>query len=112
MTNEWRVEGFDDALQRWSAEERPRPEIMAQVSAWAPELQHLDVRVRARLVDGESNVWVLWVPGCYLPDIEDGLQGVQCYFRVVEQEHRVVCEALHTTVDRSAQDVDFDDGMG
>jgi hypothetical protein len=42
------------------------------------------------LVDGEENVWQ--APAAYLPDLDSGLQRVVCAYRIIEAEHRIVCE--------------------
>jgi hypothetical protein len=55
------------------------------------------------LVDGEENVWQ--APVTYLPDLDSALQRMVCAYRIIEAEHRIVCELfsiLPTSIDPEA----------
>jgi hypothetical protein len=107
----WKLERFEPLLECWRAAEHPPDDVFAQVDRWWPSRESWPRRQAHRVPD-EDDLWFAWVPGCYLPDLENGLQGVQCLFWVYELGHRVVCERFRTA-DRSVRDgSDRFDGMG
>lgn len=95
----WKLEQFPERLTSWQHSEHPPEDLVDQIQAWWPRLEHSAERSRARLVE-EPNVFMLWAPGCLFLDEAEGLFEVQCYFATHEAGHRIECKAFHTSVRR------------
>jgi hypothetical protein len=85
----WRLDGFESKLHQWGPTVPLPGEMYADVKRWIATRRDRP-RGGATLIDGEENAWQAGVT--YLPDLDDGLQQVVCAYRIIEAEHRIVCE--------------------
>lgn len=85
----WKLDGFISKLDEWSPAVPLPDDVYADARHWITTRSDRP-KGRAVLVDGEENVWQ--APVTYLPDLNDGLQQVVCAYRIIEAEHRIVCE--------------------
>lgn len=85
----WQLVDFDAKLHEWGPTVPLPGEVYADVNRWIASRGDRP-RGNAALIDGEENVWQARVTN--LPDLDDGLHQVVCAYRIVEAEHRLVCE--------------------
>jgi hypothetical protein len=85
----WQLVDFESKLHEWHRTVPLPGEAYAEVKRWISTRGDRP-RGGAELVDGEENVWQARVT--HLPDLDGGLQQVVCAYRIVEAEHRIVCE--------------------
>lgn len=85
----WRLDDFEAKLHEWGPTVPLPGEVYADVKRWITTRADRP-RGAAVLVDGAENVWQ--APVAYLPDLDRGPQRVVCVYRIVEAEHRIVCE--------------------
>jgi hypothetical protein len=98
----WRLDDFESKLHEWGPTVPLPGEVYADIKRWITTRADRP-RGNAFLVDGEENVWQ--APVAYLPDVDSGLQRVVCAYRIIEAEHRIVCElfaALPTSIGAEA----------
>jgi hypothetical protein len=85
----WRLDDFESKLHEWGPTVPLPGEVYADIERWITTRADR-ARGDAVLVDGEENVWQ--APVAYLPDLDSGLQRLVCAYRIIEAEHRIVCE--------------------
>jgi hypothetical protein len=85
----WRLDDFEAKLHEWGSTVPLPGEMYADIRGWITTRADRP-RGDAVLVDGEENVWQARV--AYLPDLDSGLQRVVCAYRIIEAQHRIVCE--------------------
>ncbi|HEX5200112.1 MAG TPA: hypothetical protein VFW27_09245 [Actinoplanes sp.] len=98
----WRLDDFESKLHEWGPTVPLPGEVYAEVERWITTRADRP-RGGAVLVDGEENVWQ--APVTYLPDLDSALQRMVCAYRIIEAEHRIVCELfsiLPTSIDPEA----------
>ncbi|SDS91586.1 hypothetical protein [Actinoplanes derwentensis] len=92
-TGSWTLSGFAEKLEAWRAQTHPPDYAYQQVRGWWPSLQH-QPRAVGVVVPGQPAVRFAWVPHCHLPDLGEGIRGVQCHYRVTGG--RVICQFFVT----------------
>jgi len=98
----WRLDDFDSKLHEWGPSVPLPGEVYADIKRWITTRADRP-RSNAFLVDGEENVWQ--APVAHLPDLDSGLTRVVCAYRIIEAEHRIVCElfaVLHASIEAEA----------
>lgn len=87
----WRLEGFEDALDRWIDQEKPSIDLSIVVTAWIftrREHPYAGVRREAAF----ENLWFGAVPGT----IHDATSVVACSYWIFESERRIRCDSFPT----------------
>ncbi|MFG1995702.1 hypothetical protein ACGFJ7_37585 [Actinoplanes sp. NPDC048988] len=85
----WRLDDFESKFDEWSLTVPLPGKVYADIERWITTRTDRP-RGDAVLVDGEEDVWL--APVAYLPDLDSGLQRVVRAYRIIEVEHRIVCE--------------------
>lgn len=94
----WKLEQFPELLQLWRSSDPLPGELMDAIERWY-STREVNPRRGARRLSPEDNLWVAEVPNVHFLDEGRGWQRVMCDYRILEEDHKVVCVEFGTVTD-------------
>jgi len=88
---QWKLEGFEEALDRWIATETPDQSLRIVVTQWVLT-RFDDPYIGVWRADGFENLWFGTVP----TSLHGDDMVVTCSYWIYEGEHRVRCDSIAT----------------